>query len=128
MNNTHNQPFKIAILTKDASFHREVVRGLYNKMEEFPLYTECHLYTISCGASWEQAFSSLDSIVKKKPVLIVSVGALCSQAARYFLNKHKNRTPLLFAGVTLPKQLGLIPTKKFLTTQAVSVSAFLLIS
>ncbi len=101
--------FDIAVLSKDLPFHRRLTKGFCDEIGRRTISVP-RVSLAPAGMAWNEAYETMKRIALSNPDAIVTVGALCSQVARYVLNELKLDIPQFFGGVDRPDFLGLVST------------------
>lgn len=104
------EALSVVVVSKaDAPYHSKVVEGLYKKLREMREgYFDCYKYLLPRNVDWHTAHEVIDQIVHQEPDLVVTIGALCTQVASDSIKANKKKIPLLFGGVTLPYEMGIL--------------------
>lgn len=104
----HNRTYKIALLTRNASFAQQVTEGIMTEVEAHPeiKYDIRSFYAPGRDALSQQSLA--EEAIADNPDIILSLGVAFIQVALNAMNKRKSTAPFIFAGSGDPVTQGLV--------------------
>lgn len=102
-----NKTFRVALLIKTTSYHQQVSDGFSSAAKKSNSTFAIDTY-VTRGADRTLTHRLAKQIISKEYDLLVTVGTMCSQIGKHALEKHESALPWVFAGVTNPRELGII--------------------